>query len=103
MAPDSDPILSELLPFDEAVSKIKRARKTVFICVGTWAPFTVQNPAKQAAGYELGSLGLGAHVQVTRARAVEFLQDCFPAHWRPKLSIRIATSKRCMFIGSPPR
>lgn len=104
MAPDNDPIVSELLPFDEAVSKIKRTRRgAVFLCVGTWATFTVQNPAKVKEGYEQGTNSLGAHIQVTRAKAVEFLESSFPAHWRSKLSIRVAVSKRCMFIGSSPR
>lgn len=104
MAPDPDPILTELLPFDEAVRKIQRTRKRCcFISVGTWAPFTLQNPAKQAEGYESGNNGLGANVQVTRKQAVKFLEDCFPKHWRDKLSVRVATSKHCMFVGSSPR
>lgn len=103
MAPDRDPIINELLPFDEAVSRVKRTRKRVSIFVGTWARFTLQNPAKTAQGIEEGSHGVGALVHVTRKQAVKFLEESFPKHWRSKLSINVSYSKRCLFVGASPR
>lgn len=102
---DVDPINENLLPFDEAVSLIKRKGRTrrIAIHVGGWARYTIQNPVKLAEGYENGTNGVGACVRVTLRQALKYLDDCYPAHWQPKLSLRVGLSKRCMFIGSSPR
>jgi hypothetical protein len=96
-----DPIIEEILPYDEAVSRVKKTRRQISLMVGTWAPYTVQAGVKP--GYQFGTNTPGSLLQVTKKQALKFLDDAFPKHWRPKLSIRVGVSKRCMFIGSSPR
>lgn len=88
-----------VMPFEEVVKRINRTRKKrLFVHVGTWAQFTVQNPAKD---YEQG-VTRAAVVPMTRKQLVKYLHDCFPEHWRPKLSLTVAEYSRTMFIGTAP-
>ena len=95
-----DPITTEVFPFDEAVSLIKRSRrKLIYLHVGTHASYRVQNPAKRKNQGEV----FCALIPLTRRQVLQFLDDAFALHHRPKLSLYVSESKRCMFVGSSPR
>jgi hypothetical protein len=97
---ETDPIVTECFEFDEVVSIVKRSRRqSIYLHVGMWAPYSVQNPAKPR---EQGAT-FSAMVEVTRKEAVRFLTEEFPAHHRAKLRLYVSESKRCMFVGSSPR
>lgn len=95
------PLTTVTVPYDEAVAAVRKTRKQISLMVGTWAPYTMQAGAKP--GYEFGTNTPGSLLRVTKQQALKFLEDAFPKHWRPKLSLRVSNSKRCMFIGSSPR
>lgn len=88
-----DPIDYSTLPYAEAVAAVRKTRKRVWLKVGTqvWL----------ACG--TGTNTPGVLLAVTKKQALTFLADSVPEHWRPKVSLRVGVSKRCMFLGSSPR
>lgn len=90
-----DPLVEQWLPYDEAVAAVRKTRKQVSIMVGTFARVTTDPKHR-------GTNTPGCLVRLTKAQALKFLDDAFPKHWRPKLSVRVSVSKHCMFIGSSP-
>lgn len=94
-------ITEDCVPIEQAIERIRRSRRRrVFLQVGMFAPFTIQNPAKPER--KLGTVG-GSSIAVTRQEAVKFLLDAFPEHWRRKLCLRICTTQNCLFVGSAPQ
>lgn len=94
-----------VVPFVVALERIRKERHKFYLNVGTWAPFLIQNAAKE---YKRGSHGFGGLIPVTREQALKFLEESFPAHWRSKLSLNLVTVKGAdrgslMSIGTPPR
>lgn len=86
-------------PFADVIKAIKRSRSVhLFIFVGTFASFNVQNPAKPTLD---GTVGSGC-IQISKVQLLEFLDRAFPEHWRPKLMLRVARSRSCLFVGSSP-
>lgn len=100
MTEELDPIVASIYDFDEAVSVLKRSRrKSFYLHLGMWAPYKVQNPAKDD---EQGQTFAGM-LAVTKPQLLSFLDDAFAPHHRAKLRLYVSESKRCMFVGSSPR
>lgn len=97
----SDDTVCEVLPFAQALDRIRRTRLRIYLFVGTFAPTAIQNPAHPEN--KLGTVGCSS-IRMTRKEALKWLQNAFPEHWQKKLCLKLRTDRahRLLFVGEHP-
>lgn len=87
-----DDIVTELLPYAEAVQRVKRLAvgRKVFVHANQSARM-IENPAHV--------YNVGGCIKVTKSEALRYMDSAFYATIRDKVLVGVAHSDRCLFVG----